>query len=948
MCLLGATAAVASWAIADVVILDPGAITGQVSFGGETVTHFDVRAYSTDGLQAHGSYTTNPYSLTVESDHAYTPRVYAYFDNSTASSSYLEVSRWSAVAVDNDIGPTTVDFVYPDTRRIGFTIDVTGGTINQYSVQASAYTDTEAYYAQTHNWFNSGPSSTSSWTTMIPSDEVTMSGYVYVTTPDGNQIQRSLGTQTVDVSAGGASVSWSLDLTDTGTLAGDIELTASDISYHYVQIQGIYGTPSEGVYASTQATANDAYTIDLPPGDYHVYLSTYFTTHNQMVATSSRLVSVAAGATSTLDFLETLGHANAPLTLSGFFTTSDLSSARLNLSGLDPGSSSQAHAYSYVTENGQFEFSLPSGTWKRSQIDLSLYDLSDPQLPLNNQFYRYHYDDGDVWPVFVTPGVPAYLGAEEVTLVKTNVYFDVQEATPEAPEILLSNPRIYAHDYVYNPNGSLKAYKAVYAYGSSASTSMSALTMVAEPGTYSIEATAMVNGNYTEFPAQSITFAQPAATGTGENVPVTPVENEQLRVDLSFDSVTGAGVTTVVETPLGPEAPEGLKAFCADGAADEGIECSPVYYDIRTTAEFEGSATVCVRRKFQGANGLAFFLRLYHYDENAPPGEDPWEELPPPPGMEPATDCAADLAACGCADEASCGIDFEADPPVSVIMICGVTDSFSPFAVFQDKLQFTNKVGGQVYEGPTGPPSLQTFTVPADGTYRITATGARGAAGTNSPSLSGGCGAQIAGTFTLQSGDELQILVGQKGTAATYSGGGGGGSFVASNGAPLVIAGGGGGVRAGAQVNGRPGSVGTAGTAGSVSSTYTSGFIAGGTDGLGGARASSYGAGGGGWSGNGASDGNYGEGGFAFSDSTSGGNGGLGKTCGGLAHGGYGGGGAGNGCYGGGGGGGYSGGGGGRVGGGGGSWNAGADPAAEAGVCTTSGHGLVTIERVGQ
>lgn len=397
----------------------------------------------------------------------------------------------------------------------------------------------------------------------------------------------------------------------------------------------------------------------------------------------------------------------------------------------------------------------------------------------------------------------------------------------------------------------------------------------------------------------------------------------------------------MVETPLAPQPPPGLKTFCADGSSSEGIDCPPLYYDIDTSTPYGGTATVCIRRKFHGANGLSAFLRLHHYDA----ASGTWEELPPPPGMpEPAIDCAADLSACGCATEEECGIDYNADPPVSVIKVCGVTSGFSPFAIFEQKIEFTNHVNGITYQGPTGPPQLQTWKAPATGTYRVTAIGASGATATNATNARGGCGASISGEFTFQKEDVVRILVGQKGTAAALSAGGGGGSFVVGAGnTPLLIAGGGGGLRAGATVNGRPGALTEAGSAGSVSASHVSGFVAGGVGGQGGARVASYVAGGGGWLGNGAADGNYGLGGASFQNGASGGGG---TSCGVAAPGGYGGGGAGNGCYGAGGGGGYSGGGGGRVGGGGGSWNTGTRPSNTSDVCTPSGHGQVTLEFV--
>ena len=62
----------------------------------------------------------------------------------------------------------------------------------------------------------------------------------------------------------------------------------------------------------------------------------------------------------------------------------------------------------------------------------------------------------------------------------------------------------------------------------------------------------------------------------------------------------------------------------------------------------------------------------------------------------------------------------------------------------------------------------------------------------------GGLGARIKGTFKLQQGTQLKILVGQEGHRSVVigdaPGGGGGGSFVALlNNTPLIIAGGGGG-----------------------------------------------------------------------------------------------------------------------------------------------------------
>jgi hypothetical protein len=81
---------------------------------------------------------------------------------------------------------------------------------------------------------------------------------------------------------------------------------------------------------------------------------------------------------------------------------------------------------------------------------------------------------------------------------------------------------------------------------------------------------------------------------------------------------------------------------------------------------------------------------------------------------------------------------------------------------------------------------IQYWTVPATGTYTITAIGAGGA----SP---GGRPASMAGDFSLSEGSVIKILVGQLGTTG-YGRGGGGGTFVTTNSnSALIVAGGGGG-----------------------------------------------------------------------------------------------------------------------------------------------------------
>lgn len=100
--------------------------------------------------------------------------------------------------------------------------------------------------------------------------------------------------------------------------------------------------------------------------------------------------------------------------------------------------------------------------------------------------------------------------------------------------------------------------------------------------------------------------------------------------------------------------------------------------------------------------------------------------------------------------------------------------------------------------------TIQTWIVPATGTYKIEAWGAQGGGGQTL--AGGGLGAYIKGNISLTVGSTIKILVGQtpiwENGAEYYiydgwgggSGGGGGGSFITKNdNTPLIIAGGGGG-----------------------------------------------------------------------------------------------------------------------------------------------------------
>ncbi len=174
--------------------------------------------------------------------------------------------------------------------------------------------------------------------------------------------------------------------------------------------------------------------------------------------------------------------------------------------------------------------------------------------------------------------------------------------------------------------------------------------------------------------------------------------------------------------------------------------------------------------------------------------------------FDPAATC--DDGSCilpdGCTDDTACNYDSNAqcdDGSCAYIIdcagVCGGVfledacgNCYDPNNAQQESITFN-------YTGST-----QQWTVPAGATnITIEAWGAQGGRNSFCPDSPGGLGARMRGDFVVNSGDVINIVVGQQGfnsvggNSANNGSSGGGGSFIWVNGAPdpLIVAGGGGG-----------------------------------------------------------------------------------------------------------------------------------------------------------
>lgn len=141
--------------------------------------------------------------------------------------------------------------------------------------------------------------------------------------------------------------------------------------------------------------------------------------------------------------------------------------------------------------------------------------------------------------------------------------------------------------------------------------------------------------------AVSLSAVSTRQTDIGTDVTVEPHDSEtgaQLAT-VTFAEVTGSGSTSLSTTEVAPPLPTGFS-----------VGDPPTYYDITTTAEFQGTALVCIQygsAEYTSTDGL----RLFHFQDDA------WAD-----------------------------VTTSHDPDTQTI--CGQVSSLSPFAVVESGYEF--------------------------------------------------------------------------------------------------------------------------------------------------------------------------------------------------------------------------------------------------------------------
>ena len=140
----------------------------------------------------------------------------------------------------------------------------------------------------------------------------------------------------------------------------------------------------------------------------------------------------------------------------------------------------------------------------------------------------------------------------------------------------------------------------------------------AQPGHYTVTLTIADDDGGSDTKTFDITLSN---TGTGTNVQVTPVDattGAPSPVQLTFGNVSGGGTTTVSSQPVGggggPPPPSNFR-----------FGSPPTYYNIQTTASYDGTITVCL--SYAGVRyGNESQLKLLH-GETAANGSVKWVDV---------------------------------------------------------------------------------------------------------------------------------------------------------------------------------------------------------------------------------------------------------------------------------------------------------------------------------
>jgi hypothetical protein len=584
--------AIASIARGDNVILDPipiATVTGTVGLTGEVFGYGSVSSSIPNAAYNASITSDGQFSVTAGAESSFTLNVSIYqFQNTTNAQLRQTVNSQPALVE----GETRQLDLRRDGGRISGSVAVTGGTLKSLSLTAVSSNS-----AVPESFQGSVSVSVPPFLGILPMPIVPSTTRVYgsatIQAANGCTVSRSLPNQYVTVLKDAeVAVSWSVDVSsetcDTGTLQGSLI------------VDGLGGTNADAIesgrsvyvsgpeYRSTslQAGTENYLFENLRQGSYYAYHYLYFRPpYNQFSGNSQSGIQVTAGQTTLDQRTLALATAHGTLELRGAWNLADLTNAQLR--AYTAGSNG---GYGYDTiDLGTAAFDLVVGTPSSSLNYLYFADSNyDPSTGDQSSWYTYDYRyAGSSIDFSPTVGDRIQLSPIVVETSLANVSFQVaqQEGQPIAR---INRLDVSGSGYIRDPVTNVtRAFRYISQSDRRSPSDLVSLQVRGLPGTYQMQARGYGTDGRFYNAAFELILGTPDGTPAGTNIENTFTNEAGDEIgSLTFDNVLQGGETTVSQVSLGPNAPRNFKVFKTGG--------QPQYFDISTTAIFEGTVEVCI------------------------------------------------------------------------------------------------------------------------------------------------------------------------------------------------------------------------------------------------------------------------------------------------------------------------------------------------------------------
>ncbi|WP_152629540.1 PKD domain-containing protein [Haliangium ochraceum] len=672
----------------ELVVTDPGYLSGAVVIGDEPVTNGSVTlrdaGFILQGIIGEtGEYGPIVVQRTAEDGTAlsYQSEALARFQPRTevlpgadlVNNTYLRIQRPLAeieVTGTSATAPTAHDFVYDDSEvsLVALTVRVAAGsdaTLDVIQVSSDELLVGDEYVSASVSYGQLGGVSTR--TIVVPvlgSGTTSFRGTVYLRTADGLSVSRPLASNSVDLDAGSScAISWApIDLSDLdGTGAIEVAMALAhdeppQVEQQTLGLGGVPATPTQGMThtLSSPTPGESPFTVGgLLSGDYFVsYARTRFADGaflDHPYPNDTNLLTVPADEVAYFAGDVTLARVQGSIPLPGMLDPALVSSRRIEALADHAYSSPTRGAYASAPvelSSGAFTLWLSRGPWRLRRHALSASEPEDAgRAPLSAEIRTtqdFYLPDASSSGSFIDFEDDAELGVTGrglAPVVTASLFLDVAEAAGEEP-VLLRCPSL--NGSFFEPTRTVE----ITAMGSCVSREVQELRFMGEPGEYSVNALVYrVGGSLINFRDLRLLINEPQLVEAGGAAVVlqshmaagtdTPT---RYQVEIEPREVTTAGYLSTLQAPVGPAEPTSQFRLVGDAAA--------AYHTITASDALSFSdARVCIEFPEHNDDALESTFRLRQFLGGA------WVEL-----ANPSVDTAGNRA-------------------------CGDTSSVSPFAV---------------------------------------------------------------------------------------------------------------------------------------------------------------------------------------------------------------------------------------------------------------------------